>query len=60
MLPPYPAPMVRAGIDTISTLCRAIPQDLETFSSLSRTISEPRKLEHGFRRTSARIPYTLP
>ena len=30
------------------------------FSQGSRPTVEARKLEHGFRRISARIPYTLP
>ena len=30
------------------------------FADAEASIVEPRKLEHGFRRISARIPYTLP
>ena len=33
---------------------------VERFDILFMTIVEARKLEHGFRRISARIPYTLP
>ena len=43
---------------------RVLHLGIQSFASLSpiqkTIIVNPRKLEHGFRRISARIPYTLP
>ena len=44
----------KAGAQYLGT--SRLPKKIET----SRPIVEARKLEHGFRRISARIPYTLP